>query len=481
MKRLPYRSPGQVASRIQKSTILSGALLLTAAGMLTRIIGFFYRIFLSRTFGAENIGIYQLISPVMALSYSLSVAGIQTAISRLTATAGAVGKLSTAGSANSKSVSKTANNTDSFTAVAAGMLLSLIISISIACFVYFRAEKIAADFLLEPRTAPLLKILALSFPVSSIHGCASGFFLGRKEAGFPAFSQLFEQIIRVCSVFFLYNSALFPVSETGAASTPDISLAVIGMVAGELSSAILSIFYLLYCHKKEKSSPQNTFFLPKTSLFRLLKELLVLSVPLSAGRVIQNFLQSVEAIAIPDRLRMFGLDTASALSEYGILTGMSLPFILFPTALTSSIALMLLPAVSEAQALHQERTISRAVRRSTHYCLLLGFACLFFFFFFGPALGKFVFHEERAGNYLRILGFMCPFLYINSTLASILHGLGKTIHSFFYNVASLLVRLGFVFFLIPIAGIQGYLWALLVSQLLLSGLQLFSLKNYLQH
>lgn len=472
-----------IAARIKKSTILSGALLLTAAGMLSRVIGFFYRIFLSRTFGAENIGIYQLIGPVMALSYSLAVAGFQTAISRITATTCASRGNSSGKNAGFDPSAQAAGRIRSYTVLAAGMLLSLFLSSLIAGFVYLNAEKIAVQFLLEARTAPLLKILALSFPVSSIHGCVNGFCYGRKSAGFPAFSQLFEQIIRVGAVFFLCSSFLFQ-DTAEAVKTPDISIAVVGMVTGEIASAALSLFYLLHDYRKEKrlfkAFQDNVFQKKRPSVPLLFSELLSMAVPLSAGRVIQNFLQSVEAIAIPDRLRMFGLTTASALSEYGILTGMSLPFIMFPTAVTSSIALMLLPAVSEAQALHQERTISRAVRRSTRYCLLLGFACLVFFLFFGPALGKFVFHEERAGSYLQILGFMCPFLYMNSTLSSILHGLGKTVRSFFYSVSSLLVRLWFVFFSIPVFGIKGYLWALLASQLLLSALQLFALRKYLK-
>ena len=50
-----------------KNHLLKGALLLTAAGVFSRIIGFFYRIFLSRTFGAEQMGIYELISPVLQI------------------------------------------------------------------------------------------------------------------------------------------------------------------------------------------------------------------------------------------------------------------------------------------------------------------------------------------------------------------------------------------------------------------------------
>lgn len=488
--------------RIKKSRILSGALLLTAAGMASRIIGFFYRIFLSRTFGAENIGIYQLISPVMALAYSLSVAGFQTAISRITATTYATAhsagsnimhpaassytasKHKTSSGKTYRAISDSGNSrtgaSRSFTVLAAGMLLSVLLSLGISCFVYFRCEEIAVRFLLEERCAPLLRILALSFPVSSIHSCVSGYFYGRKSAGFPAFSQLLEQIVRVGSVLFLCSSFF----AQNAGKTPDISLAVIGMVTGEAFSALLSLLYLWQCFRKESRIPVSELRLGTAekafSITGLFPELFMMALPLSAGRIIQNFLQSIEAIAIPERLRMFGLDTASALSEYGILTGMSLPFILFPTALTGSIAVMLLPAVSEAQALHQERTIASAVRRSVNYCLLLGFICLVFFLLSGPVLGTFVFHQERAGSYIQILGFMCPFLYMNSTLSSILHGLGQTVRSFFFGVASLLVRLAFVFFTIPVFGIKGYLWALLASQILLSLLQLISLRRYLR-
>ena len=68
-----------------KNHLLKGALLLTAAGVFSRIIGFFYRIFLSRTFGAEQMGIYELISPVLALSFALCTSAIQSSISKFTA------------------------------------------------------------------------------------------------------------------------------------------------------------------------------------------------------------------------------------------------------------------------------------------------------------------------------------------------------------------------------------------------------------
>ena len=67
---------------IQKHPLLKSTAILTCAGMVSRIIGFFYRIFLSKTIGAEGIGIYLLLFPIQTLLFSLTSSGIQTAISR---------------------------------------------------------------------------------------------------------------------------------------------------------------------------------------------------------------------------------------------------------------------------------------------------------------------------------------------------------------------------------------------------------------
>ena len=74
-------------SRMIKNPLVIGTLFLTISGALSRIIGFFYRIFLSHTIGAEGVGIYQLIFPVYVLCFALTSAGIQSAISKYVAEA----------------------------------------------------------------------------------------------------------------------------------------------------------------------------------------------------------------------------------------------------------------------------------------------------------------------------------------------------------------------------------------------------------
>ena len=62
----------------KRHPLIFGTIILTATGLITRVIGFFYRIYLSRLFGEEGMGIYQLLSPALSLSFSLTAAGYQT-------------------------------------------------------------------------------------------------------------------------------------------------------------------------------------------------------------------------------------------------------------------------------------------------------------------------------------------------------------------------------------------------------------------
>ena len=70
---------------MKKYTIIKGTLILTIAGLITRLIGFFYKIYLSNTLGAEKLGLYQLVFPIYGICFTLFASGIQTAISKLVA------------------------------------------------------------------------------------------------------------------------------------------------------------------------------------------------------------------------------------------------------------------------------------------------------------------------------------------------------------------------------------------------------------
>ena len=57
---------------LNKNPIIKGTIILTIASLLSRIIGFLYRIFLSNLIGAKGMGVFQLIFPVLVFCIALS-------------------------------------------------------------------------------------------------------------------------------------------------------------------------------------------------------------------------------------------------------------------------------------------------------------------------------------------------------------------------------------------------------------------------
>jgi stage V sporulation protein B len=427
--------------------LFKGTLILTLTGFVSRVIGFFYRIFLSRTFGAEGMGVYQLVSPVLALAFSVCCGGIQSAISKYVA---------------GEPVSHDYRH--SFRVLLNGLFLSAVLSVLFAAVVALNAPFIATRILCEPRTEPLLRIIAVSIPFASLHSCMNGYYYGIKNTKIPAASQLGEQLIRVGTVFLLYEYSLSHHMQLSLACS------VFGMLAGEICSALFTGLLVLVRFQRRlgrPSSPSAALGVLRKSpaLHQTMSRILRMAVPLSASRVVVNLLSSVEAIYIPLMLVRSGMTNSQSLSVYGVLTGMALPFILFPSTLTNSFSVLLLPYISEAQEHVDYAKIRRAFRQTALCSLLFGMLCCILFLVTGRFAGTFIFHNELAGHFILTLGFMCPFLYLSTTMSSILHGLGHTGFSFVINTSALGIRLAFVFLLIPSFGIEAYLWGLLTSQL----------------
>ena len=183
---------------LRRHPLIAGTMLLTISGVLSRVIGFFYRIFLSQKIGAEGMGIYQLTIPIYILTISLTSSAIQTAISRFVAQAAVSSAASCHTSSNggarfgSKSSASPYCNESCY--LGAGLIISLTISFLCTVFLYQFAEPIAVHFLEEPRCASLLQIIALSIPFGAIHSCINGYFYGLKKTFVPASSQLVEQL-----------------------------------------------------------------------------------------------------------------------------------------------------------------------------------------------------------------------------------------------------------------------------------------------
>lgn len=460
----------------KQNPLITGTLMLTGAGLLTRAIGFFHRIYLSQLIGAKEMGIYQMIFPVYMLAFAFCCHGMELALSQMIAAACAKGK-----------------KEDSHAMVSTGIFFSLVTSLFCSVLLYHFADEISLFLLKEKQTALCLRLMAPVLPFTAIRCCLHGYYLGQKKTLVPSLGQLIEQLIRVYSIWMLVQmckpsdsiQAVLPANilhlfsilpfhgfhEMQEALFPDHGsftavLAVCGMVIGEIAGTLYTyISYKMDLPSSKEQTKHSFISLPYG------KELLRHALPLTGNKLSLTFVSSLESVLIPIMLTKYYQNQDIALSMYGVLTGMSLPFILFPSTLTNSLSVMLLPAISEAHAAGNRRQIRSTIKKTVKLCLFLGFTALSLFFFFGKPLGTYVFHNPSAGDFLFILSFLCPFLYLSSSGTSILNGLGFLSSAFCYNLVSIGVRIGSILFLIPKMGMQGYLFGLLASYLILGGLQ----------
>ena len=165
----------------RKKAFLTGTLLLTFTGLICRILGFFYRIYLSRTIGAEGLGLYQMVHPLFGICFALCAGSLQTALSQYVAARQSQGKK----------------------ALMATLSVSLSLSVLLAWLITSFRTPLARYVLLEPRCAPFLPVIALSVPFCALHACINGYYYGMQKTRVPALSQVAEQGIRMVTVWLI--------------------------------------------------------------------------------------------------------------------------------------------------------------------------------------------------------------------------------------------------------------------------------------
>ena len=435
----------------KKHNFFLGTILLTATSFVSRFIGFFFRIFLSHTFGEEQLGIYQLIFPIYALCFSFTSAGIEIALSRNVAKEVSLGKKDRA-----------------ICYLYVSLSVSVLLSLFTMRIIQANAVYLSIYILGDLRCETMISTIVYALPFASVHSCICGYYLGLKQAKITAYSQFIEQTARVGSVFLFF----YILSKQG--DFIQILYAVYGIVISEIFASFFCLRYYTKDHKK--MLPLNHIFhFPHFS-----KNLLRLAIPITSNRVLTNLLQSMESISIPLSLQKYGYTTAESLSTFGVLTGMVLPCLLFPSAITNSIATLILPTVTEIQTSQNYEKLRNMIQKVITVCVLLGLCSGILFFIFSNLIGI-IFGSPITASYLKVLCWICPFLYTNTTLASITNGLEKTNITFSINCLGLLIRIFSILIVIPYLGINGYLWGLLLSQILSFFLYLIFLFHFLEH
>ncbi len=429
-----------------RNKIIKGTFILTISGILSKLIGFYYRIFLSDTIGANGVGIYQMILPIIGLFAAISCAGVEIAMS--------------------KNISSAKDKNHIYKSFKTGFIYAVTMSVLSTILLLLFTPIISHFYISGPIIKRLLFLSALLLPLMSIHSAILGYYLGMKRSFIPGLFLFIETLLKLVFTMLIY---LFFVKANRPITA---CIPILGMLCSELASSVIMLFLI----KKEFKAVKKSGF---TSLSEY-KDFFRLAMPVSFTRIFLSLVHTVEAFLVPFLLVVFGLSEDTSISIFGILTGMSMPFILFPSAITNALSAMLLPSISEAASRNDFQLIKKTSSVALKYCMSMGIFFTGFFIINGYDLGYMFFGNEPAGQFLRILAWLSPFIYVGMTLSSIINGFGYTKTTLIYNTISAIIRIVFIIIFIPFFGVKGYLFGLLAGEITNTLLSIFK-TNKLCH
>lgn len=391
---------------MRKHSFLRGAMVLSLAGLISKFIGVAYRIPLARLLGGEGLGLYQMAYPFYTMILAVSTAGIPVAISLLVAEKQAQG--------------------DPEGARRVFHIALILLSLSGALFAFFLFQGsyfLAREVLHEERSFyPIIAISPAIF-FTAVISAFRGYFQGLQVMIPTAWSQVLEQLVRVGTVLFV-ASLLLPYGLEFAAAG-----ATFGAVAGSFAALILlSIIYWNYCQKGGK---HNYKILSRRRRTRepagiLLKRIISIGLPLSAGGLVMPVMQMIDATMVPLRLQAAGYDVTRATDLFGQFSGMAVTLVNIPTIVTSSLAMSLVPAIAEATAradlLSLRRRVAAAIRLTVVFCLpaATGLWAL------AVPISVLLYNLAEVGNLLAVLAPTALFLGLYQTTSGVLQGMGET-------------------------------------------------------
>jgi len=438
---------------LKKSSFIYGTILLIAVNFLTRSLGFVYRIALSRLIGAEAIGLYQMVFPLLMLLITITTAGIPVAVSSLVARENSL--------SNREGVYKVLT-----IALCIGGILSLIISILVSLNINFIVNQILKNkSIYYPFLYAIPAISLITF--SSI---LRGFFYGLKDVAPPGNAQIVEQLVRIAFVlsYLVYKKPSNP-----------ILAAVIGIIGISLGE-FFGLAYLVLKFNLKRLSPKKYFLkVYSASSIGIACSILYISTPITIGKLVSVLIQTANSILIPQRLTIAGYTNPEAIQIFGKITGMAMPLLFLPFTVTSALAVNIIPDISEQIAINNMGDVGSQSNLAIKLTLLVAIPITLIYVIFGGHIAQLVYNQQDVGKYLTIMSYSIIFLCMQHTLSGILHGMGKQVMTTINYLLGILIQLYCTYFLIPNPkyGINGFFIGHILSAFVIFVLNMITLRR----
>ncbi len=427
--------------------LIKAAMTVTIFSVLTRALGFFLKIILSRKLGAEVLGYYQVSMSILGVLMTLVCSGLPLVVSRSVAYKKSIG-----------------DNDGAHKSVTAGLVVSLLISIVVSALLFLFPGLIDLIF----HSTNVTKIVLYSLPglvASAIYCVLRSALWGEKHFFAISFTEFFEQIVRIILCFVLFSSFVLPSMGLGEKAALSLSLACV-------ASCIL-VVVIYFALKNKLSRPRGAF-----------RPLLKSSAPITALRTVSSLVQSLIAIIIPLRLTLFGYSSSEAMAQFGMVMGMAFPLIMIPSTLISSLAVTLVPEISSKTDNIDDKTksvdktsLKKHINLGLNMSVLISMMLVPAFLTLGTPICTILFKSSEAGKYVTAAAIMMLPLGINQISGSMLNSLGLEVKSLGNYVAGATFMIASIFFLPKYIGTYALIVGMSALALTTGTLNLVMLKR----
>ncbi|WP_410772530.1 stage V sporulation protein B [Fontibacillus sp. BL9] len=459
---------------MNKQTFIQGTMILLAAGIVNRILGFIPRILLPRIIGSEGVGLYQLGYPFFLVLVTIISGGIPLAVAKLVAEAESSGN---------PERSKNVLRTSLIFAAGAGILFTVL------CIA---GAPLASRYILtDARVYQTFVAMSPMIAIVSISSVYRGYFQGKQDMIPSAASSILETIARIiCVLWFSY--LLLPMGIEYAAAG-----AMLGVVAGEVAGLAVLLWQYRLLRRRENSSGSSSdpasakgsspadVLTPKDNLpfMPMLRRIMRIAIPVTGGRLVGSMSYLLESITTAQSLAIAGIATAVATSQYGALQGMIIPLLLLPGALTSSLAVSLVPSLADAQARGDIKTIHLRLHQSIRLALVTGAPFAAIMYVLAEPLCLLIYNNTEIAGMLKIMAPFAIFLYAQAPLQATLQALDKPGRALINTLVGAVIKIVLIFYLAsnPEFGIYGAILAIIVNFVIVTLLHGYSVYRTIHY
>ncbi|WP_423799191.1 stage V sporulation protein B [Neobacillus sp. SAB-20_R2A] len=421
------------------SKFLKGTFILLVAGLITRVLGFIYRIVLARSIGEEGVGLYMMAYPTFILVVTIVQLGLPVAISKNIAEAEAKGD-----HAEIKKI------------LVVSLATTITLSIIITPALLLLAPVLSTTLFTDPRTYYPLMAIAPAVPIIAISSVLRGYFQGRQNMRPSAVSQILEQLVRI-TLIAVMTKAFLPYGVEYAAAA-----AMAASVLGE----VVSLIYLMTTFKfKKRFRLRKNFFQFVHKGKQTFKDLMEIAIPTMGSRMIGSVSWFFEPIVVVHSLAIAGVMAVDATKQYGALTGYAMPLLMLPSFVTFSLATSLVPAISEANSQKNYKLIEYRLQQALRLTFLTGGLAVIVLYVLADPLMQLMYGSTKGAYFIRLMAPFFLFYYYQGPLQAVLQALNLARAAMINSLIGAIVKTAVIFILAaqPAFGITGAALGIIVG------------------